>query len=234
MRINYLVAFLCVLGIAAMRQYWLVETMELEPAKESLWIASKTGISELIDVWKGIPSSLWTLLVIRLLKGSLMPFFGIYITLYVLDIIGLNAFEWGIVGSIYMVLGIFLGIPLGKLIDRIGNWNGMLLSFLFSVPFIILLAGAKGFPFLIGLYIIRAIGQLLWYPALSAAQAEMIPAQKRGRILGLSELMSEAITIISSILIAFLYTLAPVNAFYFAFTVEALSIALIMFQIKRT
>jgi hypothetical protein len=62
----------------------------------------------------------------------------------------------------------------------------------------------------------------------------MIPAQKRGRILGLSELMSEAITIVSSTLIAFLYTFSPVYAFYFAITVEALSIILITYQIKTT
>ena len=233
MRLNYLIAFLCVLGIAVVRYFWLEETMEIESSDEGFWDASKAGLRSLVEVWREIPESLWALLVIKLLKASLMPFFGIYVSLYALSVIGVSAVEWGLVGSSYMLLGLFLGVPLGKLVDRVGRWRGMLLSFLFSVPFLVFMRGAGGFPVLMGLFMVRTIGQLLWYPAVGAAQADLIPVEKRGRIMGLSALMMEGVTVISSTLFGLLYALRPEYAFYFAIGVEALCATLIAYQLRK-
>jgi len=132
------------------------------------------------------------------LKASLIPFFGIFVSLYVLDVIGIGVVEWGLVGSSYAVLGILLGVPLGKLVDRIGKWKGMLLSFIFSVPFLIFMTKARGFPIVMGVFMARTVSQLLWYPASSAAVADLTHIEKRGRVMGLAAFMAEGITVISS------------------------------------
>ena len=232
MRVNYTIAFLCVMGIAVVRYFWLEETMEIEPSDGKFWEASKAGVQSLVEVWREIPGSLWALLVIQLLKASLMPFFGIYVSLYALDIIKIGAVEWGLVGSSYMLLGLFLGVPLGKLVDKVGRWRGMLLSFIFSVPFIMFMIGAGGFPVVMGLFMARTVGQLLWYPAVNAAQADLIPVDKRGRIMGLSALMMEGVTVVSSTLFGLIYALRPEYAFYFAVGVEVLCAVLIISQLR--
>lgn len=233
MRLNYLIAFLCVLGIAVVRYFWLKETLEIEPSDEGFWDASNAGIRSLAVVWREIPDGLWSLLVIKLLKASLMPFFGIYLSLYALTVIKIGAVDWGLVGSSYMLLGIFLGVPLGKLVDRIGRWRVMLLSFLFSVPFLVFMRGADGFPLVLGLFMVRNVGQLLWYPAVGAAQADLIPVENRGRVMGLSALMMEGVTVISSTLFGLIYALKPEYAFYFAIGIEVLCVVLIIGQIMR-
>lgn len=233
MRLNYSLAFLCVLGIAVVRYFWLEETMEIEPSEEGFWEASKSGIHSLIEVWHEMPRSLWVLLVIKLLKASLMPFFGIYVSLYVLNIIGISPVGWGLVASSYMVLGLFLGVPLGKLVDKVGRWNGMLLSFLFSIPFLVLMTWAGSFPVVLGLYLVRTVGQLLWYPASDAVQADLIPVEKRGRIMGFSGLMMEGVTVISSTLFGLLYVLRPEYAFYFSVGLEILCVLLILSQLRK-
>lgn len=233
MRLNYLIAFLCVLGIAVVRYFWLKETLEIEPSDEGFWDASNAGIRSLAVVWREIPDGLWSLLVIKLLKASLMPFFGIYLSLYALSVIKIGAVDWGLVGSSYMLLGIFLGVPLGKLVDRIGRWRVMLLSFLFSVPFLVFMRGADGFPLVLGLFMVRNVGQLLWYPAVGAAQADLIPVENRGRVMGLSALMMEGVTVISSTLFGLIYALKPEYAFYFAIGIEVLCVVLIIGQIMR-
>ena len=58
MRLNYSLAFLCVLGVAVVRYFWLEETIEIEPFEEGFWGASKSGITSLIEVWREIPNSL--------------------------------------------------------------------------------------------------------------------------------------------------------------------------------
>ena len=183
-------------------------------------------------MWKEIPGNLWTFLVIRLLKASLTPFFGIYISLYVLNVLGVGVVEWGIIGSSYLMLGLFLGVPLGKLLDKIGRWKGMLLSFLFSLPFLVFMTWADGFPVILGLFLVRTVGQLLWYPAVGAIQADLIPVEKRGRIIGLSGFMMDGVTVISATLFAVLYNMNPSNAFIFAILVELLCVVLIITQLS--
>jgi hypothetical protein len=79
-----------------------------------------------------------------------------------------------------------------------------------------------------GLFLVRSFGQLLWFPAIGAAQADLIPVDKRGRIMGLSGLMMEGVTVISATLFGFLYSLRPVYSFYFAFIIEVLCVVLIV------
>ena len=233
MRINYFLAFLGVLAVALLRYYRLDETLIIEPEEsEGFWEETKSGLKSLVDVWKEIPGNLWTFLVIRLLKASLTPFFGIYISLYVLNVLGVGVVEWGIIGSSYLMLGLFLGVPLGKLLDKIGRWKGMLLSFLFSLPFLVFMTWADGFPVILGLFLVRTVGQLLWYPAVGAIQADLIPVEKRGRIIGLSGFMMDGVTVISATLFAVLYNMNPSNAFIFAILVELLCVVLIITQLS--
>lgn len=233
MRINYFLAFLGVLGVALLRYYRLEETLIIEPEEsEDFWEETKTGLKSLFDVWKEIPANLWTFLVIRLLKASLTPFFGIYISLYVLNVLEVGVVEWGIIGSSYLMLGLFLGVPLGKLLDKIGRWKGMLLSFLFSLPFLVFMTWADGFPMIMGLFLVRTVGQLLWYPAVGAIQADLIPVEKRGRIIGLSGFLMDGVMVISATLFAVLYNINPSNAFILAILVELLCVVLIITQLS--
>lgn len=233
MRLNYILAFLCMLGIAFLRHYWLEETIHIESDEEGFWGATKSGLRSLLEVWREIPGNLWVLLFIQLLKASMMPFFGIYVSLYVLNIAGVTPVEWGLINSTYMIVGLFLGIPLGKLIDRIGRWRGMLLSFLFSIPFLVLITRVEGFTFILGLFLVRTVGQLIWYPASSAVQADLVPVEKRGRIMGLSGLMIEGITVVSSTLFGVLYALRPEYSFLFSILLELSCVVLILLQLRN-
>jgi MFS family permease len=83
------------------------------------------------------------------------------------------------------------------------------------------------------LYLVRTVGQLLWYPASDAVQADLIPVEKRGRIMGLSGLMMEGVTVISSTLFGLLYVLRPEYAFYFSVGLEILCVLLILSQLRK-
>ncbi len=93
--------------------------------------------------------------------------------------------------------------------------------------------GSGSFPLVLGLFMVRNVGQLLWYPAVGATQADLIPVENRGRMMGLSALMMESVTVISSTLFGLLYAMRPEYAFYFAIGIEVLCVVLIISQVMR-
>ena len=233
MRLNYFIAFILVLAMALTRFLWLKETYEAGPVDKSLWEASLEGVRGLFGVWNDLPAGLWVLLLLMLLKASLIPFFGVYVSLYVLNVVGIGSFEWGLVGSSYMLIGLVLGLPFGRLVDKFGRWWVMLLSFVFSLPFLVFMMRACGFVLVLGLFLVRSVGELLWYPSVGAAQADLVPVEKRGRIMGLSGLMIEGISVVSSALFGFLYSIDPFYSFYCAIVIEIFCVILVLIQLNR-
>ena len=233
MRLNYFIAFILVLAMALTRFLGMKETYEAGPVDKSLWEASLEGVRGLFEIWNDLPDGLWVLMLLMLLKASLIPFFGVYVSLYVLNVVGIGSFEWGLVGSSYMLIGLILGLPFGRLVDRFGRWWVMLLSFVFSLPFLVFMMRACGFVLVLGLFLVRSVGELLWYPSVGAAQADLVPVEKRGRIMGLSGLMIEGISVVSSALFGFLYSIDPFYSFYCAIVIEIFCVILVLIQLNR-
>ena len=77
------------------------------------------------------------------------------------------------------------------------------------------------------------MGELLWYPSVGAAQADLVPVEKRGRIMGLSGLMIEGISVVSSALFGFLYSIDPFYSFYCAIVIEIFCVILVLIQLNR-
>jgi len=73
----------------------------------------------------------------------------------------------------------------------------------------------------------------LRFPAYSALQADLIPQDRRGRIMGLMGTLRNLAMVPSAAVFGYLYQLDPVYPFYLGAAVELLAVGIIFFLIKE-
>jgi MFS family permease len=148
--------------------------------------------------------------------------------LYVSNVIRISSFDWGLVNTIFIAVMIISGFPLGKLIDKIPRKKAVLLAYFLFVPASFLFILCRSFAQVVLVFIVFAIGGSLLYPAYGALMADMIPREKRGRIMGTIGTLNVMASVPASVLAGVLYSLNP--AYPFALTIFlGVAVSLIVF-----
>jgi MFS family permease len=160
--------------------------------------------------------SLKILTIAFLVSSFEEPMFRMFTALYVADIIKVGDFEWGLVNTASIATTIILGFPFGKLIDKIQRKKGVLLAYCIFIPSTVLFIFSWGLHPLLLAFILFSVGGCLIMPAYSALQADMIPRDKRGRIMGTIGTLNILATIPASAIGGFLYGFNPTYPFIFA------------------
>lgn len=215
MRIVYTIIFFCMLAAALIRMLFLRETLE-HPQKINLGElagAFKNSLSAIGEAWRDMPTTLRFVTVAFLVSAFEDPMFRMFTALYVFDVINVAKMEWGFVNTASIAVTLILGFPLGKVVDKIGRKKSILTAYTLFIPSTILFMSARSFPQLLVVYLMFATGGCLIMPAYNALLADLIPKEKRGRIMGTIVTLNILATVPASALGGFLYGFAPAYPF---------------------
>lgn len=218
MRIVYTMIFFCMMAAAFVRFFFLRETIEnpqrinLRGVKE----AFKHSLSAIAEAWREMPRTLKFVTLAFLVSAFEEPMFRMFTALYVNDVVGVGAIEWGIVNTAMVATTLVAGFPLGKVVDKIGRKRSILSAYLIFVPTTIIFILSRSFTQLLIVHLLYGLGNCLIMPAYNALLADLIPREKRGRIMGTIVTLNILATVPASVMGGVLYGLAP--AFPFIFT----------------
>jgi MFS family permease len=230
MRIVYTIVFFCMLAAAIIRLLFLKETLK-NPQKIRLAevkVAFRNSLQAILEAWRDMSGSLKFLTLAFLVSAFEEPMFRMFTSLYVFDVIGLGKLEWGLANTASVAATLAFGFPMGKLVDKIGRKKSIVFAnFIFiSATVAFLMAGDLNH--LIVVFLMFAIGGSLLGPAYSALLADMIPREKRGRIMGTIVTLNILATVPASALAGFLYGVQPSHPFTLV-VLLAIAVTLIIF-----
>jgi len=235
MRIVYTIVFFCFLAAALVRLFFLKETIR-EPKKIKLGElkgAFRESLGAIAEAWKSMSTSLKFLTAAFLVSAFEEPMFRWFTALYVNDVIGIGDFDWGFINTVSTAVTIILGFPLGKLVDKIARKKAVILSYVIFVPASVLFILSRSFAHLLLVFIIFAVGGCLIMPAYNALQADMIPREKRGRIMGTIGTLNVMATVPASALAGLLYSLNKAYPFIFTIVLGITVSLIILFAVEE-
>ena len=234
-RIIYTIVFFSLVAAALIRLFFIKETLS-EPQKIKLGElknAFKGSLGAITEAWRSMSKSLKYLTVAFLISAFEEPMFRMFTSLYVAEIIKISSFEWGFINTVYIAVTLILGFPLGKVVDMIPRKRAIVLAYFIFAPSSILFILSRDFPQLLFANIMFAVGGCLIMPAYNALQADMIPREKRGRIMGTIGTLNILGTIPASILGGILYTSNPAHPFIFAIALSVIVSLVVVLAVKE-
>jgi len=235
MRIVYTVVFFCIMAAAIIRFFFLKETIA-NPQPINLGAiknAFRDSLGAIAEAWKTIPPTLKFVTIAFLLSAFEEPMFRMFTALYVFDVVKVNEIEWGLANTALIATTLVLGFPLGKLVDRIGRKRSILLAYLLYIPASLFFIFSRSFIQLVIVNIAFSAGGSLLFPAYSALLADMIPRDKRGRIMGTIITMNILASVPASALGGFLYGILPQAPFVIALSLGTSVCLLILIAVKE-
>ncbi len=234
MRIVYVVVLFCMLAAAIIRLLFLKETLA-NPQRirlAEIKAAFKNSLQAILEAWRDMSKSLKFLTFAFLVSAFEEPMFRMFTSLYVFDVIGLGRLEWGLANTASVAATLAFGFPMGKLVDKIGRKKSIVSANLIFVSATIAFLIAGNLTHLIMVFLMFAIGGSLLGPAYNALLADMIPREKRGRIMGTIVTLNILATVPASALAGFLYGVSPSHPFTFV-VILAVTVTLIIFLAVR-
>ncbi|UCD45731.1 MAG: MFS transporter [Candidatus Bathyarchaeota archaeon] len=234
MRVTYIVALVGGLLAAVTRTFFLRETLETSERvrQGDLREVFTESFHSISEVWRVMPRNVKYFTVAMLILSFQGPFFGMFHALYANDVVGVKRFQWSFMSTVNMLIGLVLGIPVGRLIDAIGRKRSMLLRFLFSTPVVVLMVFSRGFLQHLVVIILFAVSGT-FFPAFRALQADMIPREARGRVLGVIGTLRILATVPSAALGGLLYQTHPALPFALAIVLQLISVSIIYFKVQE-
>jgi MFS family permease len=223
MRIVYTVVFFCLMAAAVIRLLFLRETLDT-PQKIKLGemkAAFKNSLGAIAEAWGEMPRTLRFLTIAFLVSAFEEPMFRMFTSLYVFDMVGVSEIEWGLVNTASVAITLVFGFPLGKVVDKIGRKRSIILANLLFIPASVFFLFSRSFVQLLVVFMVFGFGGCLIMPAYNALLADLIPREKRGRILGASALGG------------FLYGVDPAHPFVFAIVLGITVSLIILFMVKE-
>lgn len=235
MRIVYTIIFFCMFTAAFIRMLFLRETLEC-PEKiklKELMDTFKESLSSIAQAWREMSTTLKFVALAFLVSAFEEPMFRMFTSLYVFDVVKISGIEWGFVNTAFVATTIVLGFPLGKLVDKIGRKKSILAAYALFMPSTILFLLARNPHQLLIVYLLFAAGGCLIMPAYNALLADLIPREKRGRIMGTIVTLNILATVPASTLGGILYESAPAYPFILTIILGTVVSLIILFTVKE-
>jgi len=171
-----------------------------------------------IDIWHSMDVHLKRLLIADCLARWAEGITKVFIILYVINELRMNAFQFGWLTSVQMLSAILIYIPIAKLSDRMNRKPFVLLTFAFFALFPIALVNAVNFFWVLLAFVIaglREIGE----PARKALIVDLAKETTRGRAVGMYYLIRGLVVFPASLVGGWLWTINHRLPFYIAFIV---------------
>lgn len=236
MRIIYAVVFAVGLVAALIRHAFLKETLK-EPKPISLRelsLAFQDSAKEVFASWKLMPKSLVFLLMSTLIIAFTDPFFYRFGSLYVLQVVGLSDVEWGAVNTINLATMLAIGLFLGKAIDVFGRKKALILAHMIFTPTAVFFILSRNFLMFTAVYVLFAIASVLFGPATAALQADIVPKERRGRVMGSTGALYILASALGSFVGGILYeNLSPIVPFLLCVPLDIIALLIVVFKVRE-
>jgi MFS family permease len=231
-RYAYVLTAIFVFASGVVRHYWLKETLtdpqQFEMGQLRKVLSASTG--SIMGAWRDMPRNVTFFAVALLIHSLQQPILMNFHSLYAADVVGITESQWGQFSSINMLIALVLALPIGRLIDRVGRKRGILFYFMFSLPTLVFLIVSRGYTQHLAVIVLFAFSNT-FFPAFTALQADMIPRESRGRILGSLWTLRNFAMIPSATIGGLFYEYHPAAPFILAFVLQALSFGIIMLKV---
>lgn len=200
---------LALLGIAILRRSY-VESAPPPPDPERLG-----------GLWRGMDPDLKRLLLADILARWAEGIPKVFILLFVIDVLGGTAVEFGGLTSVQMIAATLVYLPVARLSDRMNRKPFVLLTFAFFALFPLALGLARGGgAWLLAAFVIAGLRET-GEPARKALIVDLASAGARGRAVGLYYLIRGLAVFPASLVGGWLWTIDRRLPFYAAFAVGA-------------
>jgi MFS family permease len=197
---------LALLGIAILRRAW-VNAAPPPPDPQRLG-----------GLWRGMDPGLKRLLAADVLARWAEGIPKVFILLFVIDVLGGTAVEFGGLTSVQMIAATLVYLPVARLSDRLNRKPFVLLTFAFFALFPLVLATARGAVWLTVAFIVAGLRET-GEPARKALIVDLAAAGARGRAVGLYYLLRGLAVFPASLVGGWLWTIDRRLPFYIAFAV---------------
>ena len=181
--------------------------------REKPVVRDRHGIGE---IWKGMDPNLKRLLIADCLARWAEGIPKVFIVLYVMNVLKVNALQFGWLTAIMMISSIVFYLPVAKMADRLNRKPFVILTFMFFALFPVSVALSSGFAALVIAFMIgglREIGE----PARKAIIVDLAVESARGRSVGIYYLIRGLAVFPASLAGGWLWEIHPQYPFYVAF-----------------
>ncbi|MBN2335131.1 MFS transporter [Candidatus Bathyarchaeota archaeon] len=184
MRIGFTFSLVIGLVVAAMRLFFLKETLDHVEKVDWNPVRLVTAAYKDMDdsirwIYRNIRSYAVVTMLLSFLSSMILPFWIIYATLK----IGLDPYQWGVILLWSGVAKAFLSLFIGGIVDRFGSRNCFLAGFLMSIPCMYLFTVAEGFWPVLAIYTTLVLGAVFIWISSQVYLADSIPRGIRGRVM---------------------------------------------------
>jgi MFS family permease len=187
---------------------------------------TKFNLAGSMEVLRSVPRTVWWLIVVAAISSFSVRAAGGFMFIYVEENLGVTATQWGVITTIASIVSTILTVPSGLLSDRIGRKPVIIVSRILQPAMIIGFPLSTGFW---GIFISRmfgAVGEgfggtvmgIMGGPAWQALVADIIPPDRRGRIMGLMGTLIGLLSLPGTWVGGYLYDfVSPMATFYTSF-----------------
>jgi MFS family permease len=206
-----------VLGVIAMLfQQLMIEEKRRGPAT--------TLVGNPLRVFAGMSSKLKHLLVADILVRFCEQIPYAFVVLWAVNIIGISAFQFGILTTIEMVVAMLVYIPVAYLADRSTKKPFVVMTFIFFTLFPVMLFFSHSFGFLIAAFVVRGLKEF-GEPTRKTLIMDLAPLTMKASTFGTYYLIRDVIVSIAAFGGAFLWQASPQLNFLTAFVFGCLGTA---------
>jgi len=206
-----------VLGAVAMLfQQLMIEDKRQRPAT--------ILVSNPLQVYAGMSSNLKRLLVADILVRFCEQIPYAFVVIWAVNVIGISAFQFGILTGIEMVVAMLVYIPVAYLADRSTKKPFVVMTFIFFTLFPLMLLFSRSFGFLIIAFVVRGLKEF-GEPTRKALIMDLAPLTMKASAFGTYYLIRDVIVSIAAFGGAFLWQASPAINFLTAFAFGCLGTA---------
>jgi len=213
MRISYSIVVLLYFTAAVLRSK-LKETINTEEKikPRDLVASYPQAIKESIAVWKTVPRSMFFLFISNLIITFALSLCQLFFAVYAVEgdksVLNLSQIEWAIVQTLLFITMIAAAIPIGKIIDKIGRKTPLILAHITLIPGILFFVYGDFTLLFIAMPLI-GITQLMFFSSFSSLQTDLVPREKRAKVIGFSQFASYLLMALGMLLGGIIYSFNP-------------------------
>ena len=233
LKISYFASGLFGMAAVAIRTYRLKETYAVGIVEaKSPFSHIRDSFVEGVRAIRGSAPVVKKLLLYVTLAGMGTGLTSPYVSLYVVDYLGINALSYSVVVDLAGATTVILLLMVVFLIRRLGSKNSILLASVAAPLSNVMFTQAKTMDELFEWGVTGAVSTALQSPSLSTMQAEAIELRNRGKVLAMFSILPTLVSLPSQVLAGYLYSVAT-PAFPFALSILPFALAaLVLYTIR--
>jgi len=183
-RLAYILVVFGFLMAAALRTR-LKETVE-DPARinpREMLGSYPSSLKESVNVWGIVPRGAFILFLVNIMTSFTVGLFQPVFTIYIIEDLGIGEVAFSYILTTLFVSMIFLALPCGMLIDKIGKKKPLMAVFVIWGMAVPLLIWGDFYRLIVSMSLIGLL-QVLINGASSALSADLVPKEHRGKVNG--------------------------------------------------